>query len=148
MKNILILVDGSEHSTKAVKMGKKMANAFGSKVVLLNVLDIILPITYYEVTRYVEAGGNIPNLYAESQKQSEELLKKAKESFGDMSKNVETVMLDGDSANKIIDYANNNDFDLVIMGSHGVGSALNRFFMGSVTTKVLHHINKPILVVK
>ena len=148
MKNILIPIDSSEYSTNAIEMGKKMAKAFGSKVVLINVLDIILPITYYEVNRYVEAGGNIPNLYEESHKQAEELLKKAKESFGEMSKDVETVVLEGDSANKIIEYTNDNDFDLVIMGSHGVGSALNRFLMGSVTTKVLHHIKKPILVVK
>jgi nucleotide-binding universal stress UspA family protein len=148
MKNILIPIDGSEYSQKAVEMGKKMAKAFSSKVVLLNVLDIILPISYYEITKYVEAGGNIPNLYDESQKQADDLLKKAKESFGEMSKNVETVVLEGDTANKIIEYTNANDFDLVIMGSHGIGSALNRFLMGSVTTKVLHHINKPILVVR
>jgi nucleotide-binding universal stress UspA family protein len=148
MKNILIPIDGSEHSINAVEMGKKMAKAFGSKVVLLNVLDIILPISYYEITKYVEAGGSIPNLYDEAQMQADDLLKKAKESFGDMSKDVETVVLEGDSANKIIEYSNANDFDLVIMGSPGVGSSLNRFLMGSVTTKVLHHINKPILVVK
>ncbi|MBG0763406.1 MAG: universal stress protein [Tissierellales bacterium] len=39
------------------------------------------------------------------------------------------------------------DYDLVVMRTHGMG-ATKRFMLGSVTNKVVHHIKKPILVVR
>ena len=148
MKKILIPIDASEHSARAVEMGREFAKSFGSNVVILNVLDIILPISTYELNQYVQAGGSIPDIYDTAKVEADKLLENAKKSFGDMAAKVETVTLEGDTSNKIIEYINDNDFDMVIMGSHGMSAPFKYFLLGSVTSRVLHHVKTPVLVVR
>jgi nucleotide-binding universal stress UspA family protein len=141
MKNILIPVDGSAYSQKAVEMGKELAKAFDSTVTIVNVVTLMVSPTgriHYDYSADIE----------EKVKEAEKLLEEAKSKFEGRTDKVNTVILHGDAADMIIDYANGNDFDLVIMGSHGVGAVLTRILTGSVTTKVLHHIHKPVLVIK
>ena len=76
------------------------------------------------------------------------MLQKATHTFGDMAEKVEMVSTEGDPAKSIVDFAEANDIDLIIMGSHGLDAVLNRLLMGSVTTRVLHHTTIPVLVVK
>lgn len=146
MKRILIPVDCSEFSERAVEQGKKMAKAFGSEVVLMYVVALrpVNPRFRMDVssikiedTETVCEGST-----------AKEMMEKYKESFGEMKDKVEIVIKHGIIADEIIDAINNNDFDLVIMGSHGIGSALYRSLLGSVTNKVIHHSLKPIMVIR
>ncbi len=153
MKKILIPIDGSEYSDRAVDAGKKIAAAFGSKVVLLNVTSIITSMNYYPTMRMSQVQGIMDwdGLIQKSRDSSCKTLEDAKKSFKDMEDNVETVCVDelgAQVAGAIIDYVKNNDIDMVIMGSKGVGSLSQRMYMGSVTTKILHSISKPVLVVQ
>lgn len=143
MKSILIPVDGSDYSNKAIEAGKEIAKAFDSKVTILNVISAELSL--------VAGRGNfmyIPVLPDEFPDYSVEILAEAKQRFEGMSNLVETVSKQGNVADIIIEYAHENDIDLVIMGSHGLGALKNRLMTGSVTTRVLHHIDKPVLVIK
>ncbi len=72
----------------------------------------------------------------------------AKLTFGDLADKVSVVSIQGDVTQSIVDYAHTNGIDLVIMGSHGLGAIRDRLLTGSVTTRVLHHIQIPVLVVK
>jgi nucleotide-binding universal stress UspA family protein len=143
MKHILIPVDGSDFSIKALEAGKEMAKEFDSKVTILNVIPI-------EVTMIAGRGSYmyIPIVPGEVPDFSEEILAEARKQFDGMKNQVETVAKQGNIADNIVDYANENDVDLVIMGSHGLGALKNRLMTGSVTTRVLHHIDKPVLVIK
>jgi len=146
VKNILIPIDGSVYSDKAVAKGKEIAEAFESDVVLLNIMP---PFTANATYGYaVVPLDMIKEEYEISRKNSEAILAVAKNSLADMGSKVSTVSLHGDTADAIIDYIKSNNFDLVVMGSHGLGAVLNRLLTGSVTTKVLHHIQIPILIVK
>jgi nucleotide-binding universal stress UspA family protein len=146
MKNILIPYDGSEQGTRVVAKGKIIALALNANVILLNVINETFPI--YTFGHAVASIGDISQLYVEFRKKSEELLKEARDSFGEFKDNVQVVSIEGDAASKIIDYISGNQIDLVIMGYHGGGSTINKFLMGSVTTKVLHHVSIPVMVVK
>ena len=53
----------------------------------------------------------------------------------------------GDPAKIIIEYANSNDCDLIVMGSRG-RSAFKELLLGSVTLKVTHHAKCPVMVVR
>lgn len=146
MKNILIPIDGSVYSDKAVEKGREIGEAFDSNVVLLNIMP---PFTANATYGYaVLPLDMIKEEYEISRKNSEAVLASAKKSFAAMGTKVSTVSLHGDTADAIIDYIKSNSFDLVVMGSHGLGAILNRLLTGSVTTKVLHHIQIPILIVK
>ena len=143
MKHILIPVDGSDYSIKAIEAGKEMAKAFDSKVTILNVIPI-------ELTQIAGRGNYMymPLVPEQAPDFSDEILAEAKKQFEGMSNTIETVGQPGNIADTIVDYAHDHDVDLVVMGSHGLGALKNRLMTGSVTTRVLHHINKPVLVIK
>jgi len=60
---------------------------------------------------------------------------------------VDTIVLEGDPASAILDEAEKGDYDLVIMKTHTMKKR-KRFMLGSVTNKVVHHINIPILIIR
>ena len=78
---------------------------------------------------------------------STNILEVGKEKLSLLGGRVETVKLEGSVANIIIEYANKNDFDMVIIGSHGKG-AIHDFLMGGVAHKIILHVTKPVLVVR
>ena len=147
MKKILIPVDGSEHSRKALAEGRIMAEAFGCQILLVHTVEgLNLPRGFNIAVPKIERGKGV---YDENDmKEAEEMLQAYKETFGDKKDLVSTQVLQGFAADEIIKLLNESDVDLAIMGSRGIGSAFYRNFLGSVTNKVLHHAEKPILVVR
>src|SRR5665648_239941 len=145
MKKILIPVDSSEFSKRAVEEGVKMAKAFGSQVVLLYVANTRVNYSRYEINLSAEA---LQELAEGEKKSAETMLNSLKETFGDMADKVEIVILEGHAIDEIVDYAKESDIDMIIVGSHGTGTILKRISLGSVTSKVLHYVEKPVMVVK
>jgi nucleotide-binding universal stress UspA family protein len=60
---------------------------------------------------------------------------------------IESVILEGNPANEIVDFAEKNDIELIVMGSHGK-TGIQRFLIGSVAENVVRHSKKSVLVVK
>jgi len=143
MRNILIPVDGSEYSDKAIEAGKEIAKMSGAKVTILNVIPQMWEPVVGEID-YVYVPQD-PDVF---QKYSTELLEKAKAQFDSLGNTIVTESIYGSPADTIVDYVNAHGIDLVIMGSHGMGALVNRLMTGSVTTKVLHHVDVPVLVIK
>lgn len=143
MRNILIPVDGSEYSDRAIEAGIEIAKMFDSKVTIINVIPQVWDMGIGEIdyVYVMQESDKIP-------KYSTKMLEKAKKQFSGMDNHVETESIYGDPADVIIDYAHAHGIDLIIMGSHGIGAFIDRLMTGSVTTKVLHHVNVPVLVVK
>ena len=143
MKNILIPVDGSEYSMIAIAAAKEVAKAFDSNVSILSVVTPELKIS----------SGRGSNMYAsilmdELLESSAKILEDAKKQFQGMANKVETFSAQGNVADEIVRFANENDIDLIVMGSHGLGALKNRLMTGSVTTRVLHHVDVPVMVIK
>jgi len=146
MKKILIPVDSSEFSERAVEEGKKIAEVFGSDVLLISVVGVRL--TNQRFSKEVPKPDT-DEVYRNFEKISTgEMLDAYKDSFGEMKDRVETRVIFGPIDDEIIKIINNTEVDLVIMGSHGIGSTVYRTLLGSTTNKVLHHSNKPVLVVR
>ncbi|MBK5246647.1 MAG: universal stress protein [Peptostreptococcaceae bacterium] len=145
MEKILIPVDSSEFSKRAVEEGVKMAKAFGSRVILLYVANTRINYSSYEINLSAQV---LQELADGEVKYAETMLDALKETFGDMADRVETVIREGHEVDEIVDYAKESDADMLIVGSHGTGSILRRASLGSVTSKILHHVDKPVLVVK
>ena len=147
MKKILIPVDGSEHSRKALAEGRIMAEAFGCQILLVHTVEgLNLPRGFNIAVPKIERGKGV---YDENDmKEAEEMLQAYKETFGDKKDLVSTQVLQGFAADEIIKLLNESDVDMAILGSRGIGSPLYRNILGSVTNKVLHHAEKPVLVVR
>jgi nucleotide-binding universal stress UspA family protein len=77
-------------------------------------------------------------------KRGDEVLTHLREELAD--NDVHTARVDGAASEEIVRYADEGDFDLIVVGNSGKG-ALERFLLGSVSDKTVHHCQKPILVV-
>jgi nucleotide-binding universal stress UspA family protein len=76
-------------------------------------------------------------------------LEDARNSVSDFTGEVETVLLYGDPAERIEDYLDEHEIDMIVMGSHGIGvSMLQQLLIGSVTSKILKFATQPVLIVK
>lgn len=137
MKKMLIAIDGSESSKKAMEMCAELAGVYKGKVGLLHVVPILDENIHYGLPE----SGLQPALEAEAQ----EVLKEA-ESFFKKKKIGTSILIEhGLAGNIIVEKA--ADFDLVIVGSHSK-SGVERLFLGSVSEHVVQNSPKPVLVVR
>ncbi len=136
MKKILVAVDGSKYSDAAVTMAGELAEKFGSKVTLLNVIKPLS--VFHEEVEIVE----------DLQKdEARRILKKSKEILIDMEVDSKTLFRKGDLASEIVDLAKENDVDLIVVGSRGL-SGIKMFLLGSVSKRVTEHAHCSVLVVR
>lgn len=75
----------------------------------------------------------------------QQVLSEAAESIDDVP--VETVVLRGNAYERILDYADESDADLIVMGTHG-RTGVDRYLLGSVTEKVVRTSDVPVLTVR
>lgn len=144
IKKILVPVDGSKFSVMAIEKAKEIAGAFESEIIVLNVLEISK--MDYPSNPYKFSPELIENFQKESRIISSKILNEAQNMLEDVTDKVSVQSVEGNPSEVIINLANANDIDLVIMGSSGMGGVLN--MLGSVTRKVALSIEKPILIVR
>jgi nucleotide-binding universal stress UspA family protein len=145
MKKILVPIDGSKMSNMAIDKAKEIALAFNSQVVLLNVMES--NVNDYPSNPYKFSPELVSNMKKENRAISEKILEDGKARFMGTSIQVETKLLEGNPADNIVNFAMNDDYDLVIMGSSGLGG-LRTILVGSVTRSVVMNLKKPMLIVR
>ncbi len=139
LTKILLPVDFSERCLGATRYAEALATRFRAEISLLHVVE---PVRYSVAT--LEAGaGPTGDLIAELRAQAEEALK-AYTCEGLNRVPVRRVLLEGDPARSIVRYAHEQQVDLIAMPTHGYGP-FRRFILGSVTAKVLHDAECPVL---
>ncbi|OPY30595.1 MAG: Universal stress protein family protein [Methanomassiliicoccales archaeon PtaU1.Bin030] len=132
MERLLVCVDGSKYSEEAVRYAVEIWRKYNSSITLIFVWHppaasgqgiVIRDIPDYEIAKLTEA---------------EKILKDAGITYTVIKKI-------GNPAMHIIDESKKG-YDLVVMGSRGLGS-VEGFLLGSVTSRVTHHVRVPILIV-
>lgn len=145
MKKILVPIDGSQNSFKALKHARNMAEKFGSEIILVNIQK---PIFYESLEPEPVSSENGSETIQERAKiiinQGLEILKGSPVSI---KPELKTEIIAGEPAEQILYLIDKEDVDMVIMGSHGL-SGIRRFLMGSVSNKVLQHSSKPVMIIK
>lgn len=139
LTRVLVPVDFSERCLGAVRYAGAIARKFKSQIVLLHALE---PLRYDFST--LEFGGAvmadfIRNRSDQARRQLEGLMAGELEDVC-----VERVLVEGDPAQRIVAYAREHHVDLIAMPTHGYGP-FRRFILGSVTAKVLHDADCPVL---
>ncbi len=141
-RKIMVATDGSEPVKKAVDTAVDIAKLSGAKIYAVYVIasggytvghprDIgwekamteQLRAEGTEAIAYVETAGKAANL------------------------EVESVLLEGNPAQEIVNFAEKNDIDLIVMGTLG-RTGIQRFLLGSVAQNVVRHSKKAVLVVR
>lgn len=140
MKKILVAVDGSTGSFKAMKVAKDIAKKTGATLTLISVLDSD---TFISQSRF---GGDGSIILEKNKKMIDELLEELKKEFDDSGLNFNTLSKIGCVEKEIVEEAKNG-YDLIVIGSRGL-SKLKRTFLGSISNKVVNTSTVSTLVVK
>ena len=136
-KKILVPLDGSANSFRGLDMAIHLARQSHATISGLYVLGIVKPRTSEPITP-------LEKLFLEN---AQKIMKKAK--LKAAKKGI--LFLDrlsyGDSGKSIVKLADRENFDLIVIGSRGMGSA-KEVFLGSTSNYVLHKSKRPVLIVK
>jgi nucleotide-binding universal stress UspA family protein len=140
IKTVLVAVDGSEYSNKAVRYACAIGPPLGAEVILLHVVPMLV-----SATPYHDTVSDQPFLAL--QKVGEEILANAARLASNLDCEVTELISHGDPANKIVDIACEREVELIIMGSRGV-SGIKRLVVGSISDKVVNHAPCPVMIVR
>lgn len=140
IKRILVPVDGSEESHRAMGVAAGLAAVYQAELELLYVADLNKEMTGLD---RVTMSGYIPS---EITNQGDHVLA---EFAGELPKTIKTekVVLLGGPADQILEEQKEKKVDLIVMGSRGLG-AVHQVIMGSVSQTVLHRAPCPVMIVK
>jgi nucleotide-binding universal stress UspA family protein len=142
--SIVVGTDGSDTATQAVREAVDMAKAVGAT------LELVSAYTPVSEARLREERRNTPAdmQWAINPKQEVELsLSDAAEIAREAGVEVNTHARQGDPADAILDVAEEQKADVVIVGNKGMTGA-KRFLLGSVPDKVSHHAPCSVLIVR
>jgi nucleotide-binding universal stress UspA family protein len=143
-KSIVVGTDGSDTATQAVRQAVDMAGAVGAKLELVSAYAPV-PEQRLNAERR-EAPEDVQ--WAINPRQDVELsLSNAAEIAREAGVSVTTHARQGDPTEAILDVAEEQNADLVIVGNKGMTGA-KRFLLGSVPNKVSHHAPCSVLIVR
>ena len=142
-KKILIATDGSEPAQHALKYAIESAKKWDSKLIVISVVPQIPP----QLT--TGPGFNIDSYIDQLKKTHQKILNKSKELIKKECPKIKvsTKLENGRPANVIIDVAEKENVDLIIMGSRGYGG-ITGWILGSTSKHVVDHCTKPVLIIK
>ena len=128
---ILVPLDGSNLAELALPYVEELVRAFNSEVILVSVCEPAESQYRHMHQLYIEKLTELVKSYVK---------------VGSRVK-VKQVIIDGEPAEEIINYAEKNEISLIIMTSHG-RSGIMPWVMGSVANKVTCRISIPVLLIR
>jgi nucleotide-binding universal stress UspA family protein len=139
--HILVPYDGSAPSAKALDKAVQMAQSNPeTKLTVTHVINL-QPVIVGEMT-FPQPEGYQEQL----QEQGNVLLEKIKNTIEGLPR-ADVIVLAGSPAEAIVEYAESNSCDLIIMGSRGL-SAIKEWMLGSVSHNVIQHARMPVMIMK
>ena len=138
--NILVPVDGSENSYRALDAALILSEKLGSNISVIHVMEEI-PITH------IGSEKLLNELLETYKKENQDILSKCSQIATQKGLTIKTVLLQGNPASAILDFSKKEKFDLVIMGSRGLGK-FKELILGSVSSKIVHHSPCGIFIIR
>lgn len=139
LKRLVVAVDGSKSSEKALATAIEFAKAVSGSLTILTVAPLhVVPLG---------TATAAPIIHDAEVKIHQEMLARVRDQAMRSGLKVDTVLLDGLVAEEILRYLDDHPFDLLVMGARGL-SAGKRIFLGSVSDAVVHHSKLPVLIVR
>lgn len=142
---ILVPLDRSERAERALTVAERLAAAFGSTLLLVQVSEPVATL------RDFPGPALAPQIYRELSEIEDQLTREYLDRVGasvrEKGLHVATRGLHGQPAQTLLDVEESEPVDLVVMASHGFGG-IERFAFGSVADRILRHGKAPVLVVR
>jgi nucleotide-binding universal stress UspA family protein len=140
---ILVPVDGSKYSTEGVKVALDYAKTKGADITLITVSPFVSGLDL-EIS-----AKEMASLNESMKRRGEEVLENAQNILKAEGVSSKTILSSAISAaDEILDTAEKDKTNLIIIGNRGLGGAASRFLMGSVASKVAAHAPCSVYIVK
>lgn len=140
IRSILVADDMLDVSQPALEEAVEMAQLTGAKLTIVTVISMISP--SFGVP--VPMGDTFAALLDDAKNRLTAIKARI---VAKGVRDVETVLLEGDPVDRVVEFAEKNRPDLIVVGSRGLSTA-GRFLLGSVSDGILHHAHCSVLVVK
>jgi nucleotide-binding universal stress UspA family protein len=138
-EQILLAVDGSEHSLKAAKLAGDLARA-------VDAAHLRIVIAYDRIPPYL-GEPNYQHIIDTRLCEANESLDKARVTVGNVPAEVHTELIEGDPAEAIINVAATRKSNIIVMGSRGLSRLLG-LVLGSTSQKVVSHAPCAVLIAR
>ena len=141
IRRILVPLDFSEHAEAVLEWAAHLAEEHDSRVVLLHAYH--LPVEFQQLE-----GAYLPaDFWTNVKEEAEQSLGRFVEDLRGRGVPVEAVVREGYPATVIIDEAESQPADLIVIGTRGL-SGLKHMLLGSVAERVVQKASCPVLTVK
>ncbi len=144
-ERILIAVDDSEYAYHAADYGFALAKKLNASVSLVHINQIPLATNVTGDPILGDPGMILPNVMDIQREHSQKLFADLKSKFAPETI-VDEYMLMGNVTNEIVSLAKEQNFSMIIMGTHS-RTGFDHFISGSVAESVTRHANCPVLIV-
>jgi nucleotide-binding universal stress UspA family protein len=142
--SIVVGTDGSETASKAVQEATELAQQVGASISLVSAYAPVSKQRLREEKREVPKDME---WMVNPREDVEATLQEAAEGVDGAGVKVETFAREGDAADAILDVAEEQHADLIVVGNKGMTGA-KRFLLGSVPNKVSHHAPCSVLIIR
>jgi len=153
-EKILVPVDGSKHSLRALDIAIQMAKRFDGRITLINVYSVgVRPIVMAEPATLtppsvpIMSSADFSKVVEAARKTGTNILTDCEKKVNAEGIQVETLLKEGHTVQEILRTAGESEFDLVVMGARGV-SKIREILLGSVSDGVIRNAPCPVLVTK
>lgn len=149
IKKILVPLDGSDHSNKALDYALDLAEKYSAEIKLLTVAQPVIVTESMFLTQPMMPPESTVMYINEIETAHKKILQNAFKKAKEAKPNIKILkqLENGRPADRIVEIANSQDFDLIVMGSRGIGG-IKEFLLGSVSNRVADRANCPVLLVK
>jgi nucleotide-binding universal stress UspA family protein len=142
--SMVVGTDGSDTATEAVRQATELAKALGAKVHIVSAYEPV------PEGRLREERAQVPEdlqWMVNPREDVQSTLAAAAEGLDAAGVEVETHAREGDPADAILDVAEEQGADLIVVGNKGMTGA-KRFLLGSVPNKVSHHAPCSVMIIR
>jgi len=143
-KTIVVGTDGSETASKAVAQAVGLAKALQARVLVVSAYEPVSDARLREEGRQVPADMQ---WMVNPREDVDATLQEAAGGAEEAGVDIETFARQGDPADAILDVAEEQGADLIVVGNKGMTGA-KRFLLGSVPNKVSHHAPCSVLIIR
>jgi nucleotide-binding universal stress UspA family protein len=145
LERILVPLDGSATSELALEMATTLAKKFESLLILLYVVE--LPALALPAIRLPDPPSWAVEVRDHADREAQDYLQAQKEKLEQQGYRAETLLKEMSPAERIVEAAETEKIDLIVMSTHGTGG-LTRWALGSVADRVVQHSPCPVLLVR
>jgi nucleotide-binding universal stress UspA family protein len=142
--SMVVGTDGSDTASEAVRQAAELAQRLDAKVHLVSAYEPVSEGRLREERQQVP--GDLQWM-VNPREDVNDTLASAAQGFQDAGVQVETHAREGDPADAILDVAEEQEADLIIVGNKGMTGA-KRFLLGSVPNKVSHHAPCSVMIIR